>query len=91
MRINYVFFVFVVTPGCVLYFTTDGLTPDPNNRVIDGVERTFKYKGPFKLRGGSRMVSAVALCRFVLLSVCLFLCLPLSDLPAALSISLFYF
>ena len=57
---TYSFILFVETPGCIIYFTTDGQTPKPYNRFIDGVERTFKYKGPFKLRPGTRIVTAIA-------------------------------
>ena len=45
---------------CEVYFTTDGQPPSLTSHYHDEVERTFKYRGPFKLRPGRRTVMAVA-------------------------------
>ena len=55
--------IFIETPRCKIYFTTDGSKPNPYQRSVAGRETTFKYRGPFTLREGARTVKAIAVTR----------------------------
>ncbi|XP_013392205.1 uncharacterized protein LOC106160214 [Lingula anatina] len=50
------------TSGCKLYFTTDGSRPDPFQRK-SSVGQTFKYRGPFTLKPGKRLLKVIAIAR----------------------------
>ena len=52
------------TPRSKLFFTTSGEKPNPFNLKIGGREITFKYRGPFTLKPGKRMVKAIAIARY---------------------------
>ena len=60
------FSLFTVTPGCKIYFTTDGSRPMPFMRSINGVLKTHVYTGAFTLKYGAgsyRTVRAIAVSR----------------------------
>lgn len=50
------------TPLSKLYFTTDGNTPNPF-QARTGRESTFKYRGPFTLKPGKRILKCIAVSR----------------------------
>ncbi|KAM7533338.1 hypothetical protein Aperf_G00000126372 [Anoplocephala perfoliata] len=50
-------------PDCIIYFTTNGETPNPSHRVFAGREVTFRYRAPFQLKAGRRTVKAIAVHR----------------------------
>ncbi|ESO82959.1 hypothetical protein LOTGIDRAFT_169785, partial [Lottia gigantea] len=51
------------SPGCRIYFTTDGSKPLPFQRKISGRETTFKYIAPFTLKPGKRTLKAICVSR----------------------------
>lgn len=51
------------TPYTKTYFTTDGTKPNPFQIGVAGRESTFKYKAPFTLNAGKRMIKAIAISR----------------------------
>ncbi|GAB1606567.1 annexin A6-like [Argonauta hians] len=51
------------TPGCRIYFTTDGTKPSPFKRKVAGREITFKYFAPFTLKYGKRTIKTIAVSR----------------------------
>ncbi|VDL61259.1 unnamed protein product [Hymenolepis diminuta] len=48
------------SPNCIIYFTTNGETPNPSHRIFAGREVTFRYRAPFQLKAGRRTVKAIA-------------------------------
>lgn len=64
------FYIFIlVSPHCSIYFTTNGEKPNPFARRFSGREITFKYRAPFALKPGKRMVKAVAVAQYAFLLV----------------------
>ncbi|PAA61558.1 hypothetical protein BOX15_Mlig011209g4 [Macrostomum lignano] len=49
--------------NCHIFFNTDGTRPNPEQRKVNGREVTFKYRAPFCLKPGKRVVKAVAMHR----------------------------
>ncbi|VDK38174.1 unnamed protein product [Taenia asiatica] len=54
---------FLEGPDCLIYFTTNGETPNPSHRIFAGREVTYRYRAPFQLKSGRRTVKAVAVHR----------------------------
>ena len=63
--LKYLNFSILVSPHCSIYFTTNGEKPNPFARRFSGREITFKYRAPFALKAGKRMVKAVAVAQYV--------------------------
>uniref|UniRef100_A0A5K3FAU9 Annexin n=1 Tax=Mesocestoides corti TaxID=53468 RepID=A0A5K3FAU9_MESCO len=53
----------VDSPNCSIYFTTNGETPNPSHRIFAGREVTYKYRAPFQLKSGRRIIKAIAVHR----------------------------
>ncbi|KAI0229763.1 hypothetical protein LSAT2_019813 [Lamellibrachia satsuma] len=51
------------TPGCKIFFSTDGTKPTPFQLKQAGRETTFKYRGPFTLKSGKRALKVIAISR----------------------------
>jgi hypothetical protein len=62
LQVKCVFFT-LETPRCKIFFTTDGSKPNPYQRSFAGRETTFKYRGPFTLKEGTRTLKAIAVTR----------------------------
>jgi hypothetical protein len=48
------------SPGCKIYFTTDGSKPLPFKTKYGNRHVTFKYKAPFQLHPGKREIKTLA-------------------------------
>ncbi|VDM18770.1 unnamed protein product [Hydatigera taeniaeformis] len=51
------------SPDFLIYFTTNGETPNPSHRIFAGREVTYRYRAPFQLKSGRRTVKAIAVHR----------------------------
>ncbi|XP_064644568.1 uncharacterized protein LOC135498269 isoform X3 [Lineus longissimus] len=55
--------LYTESPGCRVYFTTDGTKPNPFSPKVGGKEATFRYKAPFTLKPGKRTLRCLAITR----------------------------
>ena len=48
------------TPGAAIYYSTNGLNPEPFQKHGPAAKATMRYTQPFRLAGGRRCVKAIA-------------------------------